>query len=224
MPKAALHPPAPSFFPARASLPAFAKAVQGCEACDLYRRATQAVFGEGPREAIAMFVGEQPGDQEDQQGHPFVGPAGTFLKSSMAEAGIPPERVFLTNAVKHFNWVASIKGAVSGTGKIKRVHKPPNLAQINACRPWLEAEMELVKPRMIVCLGASAARTVLGPEFRVSRQRGETIRRPGAPWTMATFHPSAIVRMPDRERREEARVLFLKDLRKVAVQMRRLAG
>jgi len=113
---------------------------------------------------------------------------------------------------------------VSGTGKIKRVHKPPNLAQINACRPWLEAEMELVKPRMIVCLGASAARTVLGPEFRVSRQRGETIRRPGAPWTMATFHPSAIVRMPDRERREEARVLFLKDLRKVAVQMRRLAG
>jgi len=219
-----LHPPAPSFFPPRPSLPAFTKAVQSCEACDLYLRATRAVFGEGPRDAPLMFVGEQPGDQEDLQGHPFMGPAGKFLKASLAEVGIPPERVYLTNAVKHFNWVASVKGAVSATGKVKRVHKPPNLAQINACRPWLEAELTLVKPKMIVCLGASAARSLLGREFRVSQQRGETIRRPGAPWMMATFHPSAIVRMPDRAKREEARTLFLGDLRKAAVQMRKLAG
>jgi uracil-DNA glycosylase family protein len=223
MPKA-VRPPAQSFFPARATHASFAGAVQACEACELYRRATRAVFGEGPMDADVMFVGEQPGDQEDLQGHPFVGPAGKFLRTAMTEAGIPPERVYLTNAVKHFNWVESVKGAVAGTGKIRRVHKPPNLAQINACRPWLEAERTLVKPRMIVCLGASAARSLLGPGFRVSRQRGEPIRSPGEPWMMATFHPSAIVRMPDRAKRDEARALFLKDLRKAAAQMRRLAG
>src|SRR5256885_1162924 len=124
MPKPA-HPPATSFFPGRRALPAFASAVQDCKACELFRRATQGVFGEGPRDAVAMFVGEQPGDQEDRQGHPFVGPAGTFLRAAMEEAGLPAAQVYLTNAVKHFNWVATdTKRAVAGTGKVKRVHKP----------------------------------------------------------------------------------------------------
>ena len=143
----------------------------------------------------------------------------------MAQAGIPLEEIYLTNAVKHFSWVAApAMRSVSAPGKIRRVHKPPNLSQINACRPWLEAERDLVKPRMIVCLGASAARALLGPDFRVSRSRGVPIRAPGAPWTMATYHPSAIVRMPDAGKREEARALFLKDLRKAAAQLRKLAG
>jgi len=212
MAKATLHPPAQEFIPARPTLASLQEAAQGCRACDLYKNATQAVLGAGARKASAFFIGEQPGDQEDLAGKPFVGPAGRVLDECLAEAGIPREEVFVTNAVKHFKW--------EPRGK-RRIHAKPTLGEVRACRPWLETELALVKPQGIVCLGATAAQTLMGPKFKITVERGKFFETPWASWLTATLHPSALLRMPDEVARREAREQLVEDLRAVA---RRLVG
>jgi DNA polymerase len=207
---AILRPSAYDFIPDRPTLPRLWEAAQECTACDLYKKGTQAVLGEGPRHAAALFVGEQPGDQEDLAGKPFVGPAGRVLDEALAAVGIPREDVYVTNAVKHFKW--------EPRGK-RRIHQKPTLGEVKACRPWLETELALVKPRLIVCLGATAAQSLMGPDFRITRDRGRFFETPWAPWLTATIHPSAILRMPDRLQKEEARAQFVEDLRQVAVRL-----
>src|SRR5438477_5830518 len=179
---------------------------QACQACDLWKTGTQTVFGEGPPDAEVMFVGEQPGDREDIEGHPFVGPAGRVLDAALEQAGIDRDRVYLTNVVKHFKW--------RPRGK-RRIHQKPNLDEISACRPWLEGELAAVRPRVLVCLGATAAQALLGRQFRVSRERGEFVDSPLAERVTATVHPSSILR-GDPEDREAAMEAFVEDLRKVA--------
>jgi uracil-DNA glycosylase family protein len=179
---------------------------QNCTGCDLYRRGTQTVFGEGARKADIMLVGEQPGDQEDRKGRPFVGPAGRLLDDALGQAGIDRRRAYVTNVVKHFKW--------QERGK-RRIHKKPNGSEIMACRPWLDAEIDVVRPRALVCLGATAAQALLGKDFRVSRSRGEPIESELAPLVMATVHPSSILRGPEGER-AEALQAFVSDLALVA--------
>ncbi len=176
----------------------------GCRACDLWKRGTQTVFGEGPRRAKVMFVGEQPGNDEDLCGRPFVGPAGKLFDKCLAEAGIDRNAVYVTNAVKHFKW--------EPRGK-RRIHAKPNLREITACRPWLDAEIAMVKPQAIVCLGATAAQALIGRAFRVTRHRGELIASPLARYVMATIHPSAILRSPDAETRRLETARFIADLK-----------
>jgi DNA polymerase len=201
-------PPTEQFVPDRPSLRSLRAAVDGCRGCALYRDATQGVIGEGPREAFAMFVGEQPGDKEDLEGRPFVGPAGAMLDRGLEAAGIPRQEVFVTNAVKHFKWTPRGK---------RRLHQKPTLGEVSACRPWLEAEVAVVRPRMIVCLGATAAQALLGRQFRVSRQRGEVLEHELAPWVMATVHPSSLLRTRDDREAEIER--FVADLRVVAARL-----
>ena len=205
------HPSAYELIPPKPTIPKLWEAAQGCRACELYKLGTQAVLGEGPRHAAAMFIGEQPGDQEDLAGRPFVGPAGKVLDEALAEAGIPRDEVFVTNAVKHFKW--------EPRGK-RRIHQKPTLGEVRACRPWLETELAIVKPQGIVCLGATAAQSLLGPQFRITRDRGRFFDSELASWITATLHPSAILRMPDREKREEARIQLVEDLLKVAERLR----
>jgi uracil-DNA glycosylase family protein len=195
---------AAAYLPDRISLPALREAATVCHGCDLWRSATQTVFGEGAREAEVMFVGEQPGDQEDQQGRPFVGPAGRMLDRALQEAGIDRTHVYVTNAVKHFKW--------QPRGK-RRIHQKPSWAEMAACRPWLEAELEVVKPRVLVALGATAAQSLLGRQFRVTKQRGELVDSPLAEYVTATIHPLAILRADDREAEYAG---FVADLEKVA--------
>jgi uracil-DNA glycosylase len=190
--------------PDKPSLPKLREAAAGCTACDLHKTGTQTVFGEGTKNAEVMFVGEQPGDQEDLQGKPFVGPAGQLLDRALEEAGIDRSQVYVTNVVKHFKW--------TGRGK-RRIHQKPNWSEIAACRPWLEAELDVVQPRVLVCLGATAAQALLGRDFRVSRQRGVPVDSELAEHVVATVHPSSILRADERER-EFAE--FVKDLKKVA--------
>ena len=178
-----------------------------CQACDLYKEATQTVFGEGAEHSRLMLVGEQPGDQEDIQGHPFVGPAGRVLERGLDEAGTDRRRVYVTNAVKHFRFTRRGK---------RRLHEKPNASQVRACRPWLEAEIEVVKPRLLVLLGATAAQAVMGPAFRVSRQRGEVLESPFGVAALATVHPSSILRAVDDESRDAAMASFIADLRVAA--------
>ena len=179
-----------------------------CKACDLWRNATQTVFGEGGGVAPkVMFVGEQPGDQEDLSGKPFVGPAGKLLDKALEEAGIDRRKVYVTNAVKHFKW--------EPRGK-RRIHKKPNATEIAACRRWLDAELALIRPKVIVCLGATAAQALLGKDFRVTQHRGERLQSPLAPVVMATVHPSSILRAPDDETRHEEMRRFIDDLKKIA--------
>jgi DNA polymerase len=185
---------------------------KGCRACDLYRRATQTVFGEGPARARVMLVGEQPGDAEDLAGHPFVGPAGKLLDRALADAGIDRTSVYLTNAVKHFKW--------EPRGK-RRIHAKPNGAEIGACRPWLEAEIAIVKPRILVCLGSTAAQALLGRGFKVTRQRGTFVPSALAPRVTATVHPSSILRAPDEESRRTELRLLVRDLKRVAAELER---
>jgi uracil-DNA glycosylase len=192
------------FLPDSLTLPKLREAASGCTACDLYKTGTQTVFGEGAKTAQVMFVGEQPGDQEDVQGRPFVGPAGKLLDRAMEEAGIDRSLAYVTNVVKHFKWVARGK---------RRIHQKPNWAEMTACRPWLDAEIAVVQPRVLVCLGATAAQALLGRQFRVTKQRGQLIDSPLAPNVLATIHPSAILRADDREAEYEG---FVTDLRKVA--------
>jgi DNA polymerase len=181
----------------------------------LYKRATQAVFGEGPKHAEYMFVGEQPGDQEDLQGRPFVGPAGKMLDKALAEAGIPRNDVYVTNAVKHFKW--------EERGK-RRLHSKPSARQVDACRPWLEAEMTIVAPRLIVCLGATASQSLLGRTFRLTKHRGEIVSDDGQRAIMATIHPSAIIRQPDDASRHQAYQEFVADLKKAKSAIQKMAA
>jgi len=183
------------------------EAAMTCRGCNLYENATQTVFGEGDVHARLMLIGEQPGDQEDLQGKPFVGPAGRLLERALEEAGIDRKRVYLTNAVKHFRWTRRGK---------RRLHEKPNAAQVRACRPWLEAEIAVVRPRMLVLLGATAAQSVMGPAFRVSRQRGEVLPSPYGVPVVATVHPSSILRAIDEESRDAAMSGFVSDLRVAA--------
>jgi uracil-DNA glycosylase len=199
--------PVSRLLPGRPTLSSIREAARGCKACDLYLRGTQTVFGEGPRKAEIMLVGEQPGDAEDLAGHPFVGPAGRLLDAALEEAGIDRSRVYVTNVVKHFKW--------EPRGK-RRIHAKPNAGEIAACRPWLETEIALVKPRVIVCLGATAAQALLGKSFKVSRQRGEFVPSTLAPFVSATVHPSSILRARDDETRREERKRFVTDLKKIA--------
>jgi DNA polymerase len=209
---ARLRPTARELFPESPDLPTLAGACQGCAACPLYKDATRAVFGEGPADARLLFVGEQPGDQEDLEGRPFVGPAGQVLDEALAAVGIAREEVYLTNAVKHFKF--------EPRGK-RRIHRTPTLGEAAACRPWLEAEIAAIRPELIICLGATAARSLLGAEFRMARQRGGIFEGTSwAPRVMATWHPSALLRIPDETAREEARRQFLADLGRAAEILR----
>jgi uracil-DNA glycosylase family protein len=177
-----------------------------CTACGLWRTGTQTVFGEGKQSSLIMFIGEQPGDKEDLSGRPFVGPAGALLDRSLEEAGIDRARVYVTNVVKHFKW--------EPRGK-RRIHKKPNGVEITACRPWLDAEIRVVHPRAIICLGATAAQAVIGPKFRVSLQRGQFVPSALAEYVTATVHPSSILRAPTDEARRLERAEFVEDLRKI---------
>ena len=207
MPRKPSQGSAEDFFPDKLSLPALRSAAADCKACDLWKRGTQTVFGEGTRRAIAMFVGEQPGNEEDLTGKPFVGPAGGLFNKALQEAGIDRRQTFVTNVVKHFKW--------EPRGK-RRIHKKPNAQEISACHPWIEAEIAVVKPKVIVVLGATAAQTLLGPKFRVTKQRGEFFESPLAPYVMATVHPSSILRAPDDETRRLEYRRFVDDLKKLA--------
>jgi uracil-DNA glycosylase len=184
-------------------------AARGCQACDLWKTGTQTVFGEGPANATVMLVGEQPGDQEDRQGHPFVGPAGRVLDQALVEAGINRDEVYVTNVVKHFKWSPADRGK-------RRIHKKPRYSEIDACRPWLDAELQVVKPEVLVCLGASAARALLGKDFRVTRDRGKLTPSSLAPRVIATVHPSSILRAQNHEARHNQMKAFVEDLKQVA--------
>jgi uracil-DNA glycosylase family protein len=196
--------PVAELLPDQLSLPDLRQAAAGCRACDLWSRGTQTVFGEGPVSARVLMVGEQPGDQEDRAGRPFVGPAGQMLDQALEAAGIDRSLVYVTNVVKHFKWTARGK---------RRLHQRPDREEISACLPWLEAEVALIKPDVIVCLGATAAQALLGSSFRVTRQRGQLMASTlGAP-IMATVHPSSILRAPDDESRRDAMEGLIADLR-----------
>jgi DNA polymerase len=202
------------FLPNDRTLPVLRNAVQKCHGCDLYRNATQAVFGEletganakQPRVAI-MMIGEQPGDREDKEGRPFVGPAGKLLDRCLEEAGIDRQKVYVTNTVKHFKW--------EPRGKL-RIHKKPNMQEIHACRPWLEAELETVRPKLIVCLGAVAAQSLLGSKFKITQSHGKIQKTEAFPPIIATLHPSAILRARSSEDRDHDTKVFLEDLRRAA--------
>ena len=198
---------AAAFLPERSSLTSLRAAARGCTACPLWKTGTQTVFGEGAARAKLMLVGEQPGDKEDLEGRPFVGPAGRLLDESLEEAGIDRKAVYLTNAVKHFKW--------EPRGK-RRIHQKPNRDEIAACRPWLDAELAVVRPHVLVCLGATAAQALLGRNVRVTRDRGTPVESELAPIAFATVHPSSILRAPDDETRRRERKLFVDDLRVAA--------
>lgn len=202
------------FVPPERSLPVLADAVQGCRGCDLYKNATQAVFGEiesgQPKKKASvavMMIGEQPGDHEDQQGRPFVGPAGRLLDQCLEEAGIDRDQVYVTNTVKHFKW--------EPRGKL-RIHKKPSIKEIRACRPWLDAELETLHPKLIICLGAVAAQGLLGSAFKITQEHGKLKQVAGLPPLIATLHPSAILRAPSDEDRHRQRATFVQDLREAA--------
>ena len=194
----------PATPPDTSSLTEVREASRECTACHLYKRATRTVFGEGPKGAPIMLVGEQPGDYEDVAGKPFVGPAGKIMDRALEESGIDRNQVYVTNAVKHFKW--------KPRGK-RRIHQKPNSREIAACRPWLEAELRLVKPKLLVCLGATAAHAIFGPSFRVTRERGKVLSSKLAPRVLATVHPSSLLRQPDEESRQREYKRFVADLR-----------
>ena len=199
------------YFPDDINYAALKTAAEGCMGCDLYKNATQTVFGEGQvRASEVMFVGEQPGDEEDLAGHPFIGPAGRLFDKALVEAGIDREKTYVTNVVKHFKW--------KPRGK-RRIHEKPRAGEIRACEPWLAAELQVVHPDILVCLGATAAQALLGKDFRVTQMRGQWLESPHAAKTLATVHPSSILRAPDPETRELQYSEFVKDLRLVAEKL-----
>ncbi len=198
---------AASLIPAAATLDTLRKISAGCKACPLWKTGTQTVFGEGPVTAKVIFVGEQPGDREDRTGHPFDGPAGGVLDKALEQAGIDRQQVYVTNVVKHFKWVPRGK---------KRIHAKPRASEIKACRPWLEAEIDRIRPQILVCLGATAAQALLGSKFRISEQRGKLISSPLAPRVIATVHPSSLLRIEDEDERHREMRRFVTDIKKVA--------
>ena len=202
--------PVPNLLPDRPTIDSVRAAAAGCKACDLYKRGTQTVFGEGPKRAEIMLVGEQPGDAEDLAGHPFVGPAGKLLDRALEEAGIDRSAVYVTNVVKHFKW--------EPRGK-RRIHAKPNAAEIGACRPWLEAELAVIRPKILVCLGATASKALLGPGFRIMKERGRILKTPWAPKLLATLHPSAILRAEDTAGQERLYGFLVTDLKLVAGEL-----
>jgi DNA polymerase len=211
--KAAVHErSALDFFPASLDLGSLRKASRSCMGCELYKSATQAVFGEGKAPSELMFVGEVPGDEEDIKGHPFVGPAGRLFDSALEEAGIDREKTYVTNVVKHFKWKPAPRGK-------RRLHQKPSAKEIQACVPWLAAEINIVQPRLLVCLGATAAQALLGKEFRVTKMRGQWLVSEYSDRTLATYHPSAILRAPDPEMRESQYKEFVTDLVSVAKEV-----
>jgi uracil-DNA glycosylase len=199
--------------PDRPGLRNLREAAAGCRACPLWKTGTQTVFGAGRRSAKVMFVGEQPGDREDREGKPFVGPAGRVLDRALEDAGIDRGDAYVTNVVKHFKWIPKGK---------RRIHQKPNREEITACRPWLEAELQVVKPKVMVCLGATAARALLGSDFRVTQDRGKLVETDLAPIATGTVHPSSILRIDDEDERRVARDELAEDLREVAKRLRRL--
>ena len=204
-------PSAEPWIPPNPTLPNLIAAAKRCQGCDLYLQATQTVFGEGPPKARIMLVGEQPGDQEDLAGKPFVGPAGKILNKALADAGIDRDTVFVTNAVKHFKFIERGK---------RRIHAKPNAAEIAACRPWLRAELDVVQPELVVCLGATSAQSILGPDFRITKSRGIFVPHKWAGLVMATIHPSAILRAPDDNTRHEQYRLFVEDLAQIPKRLK----
>jgi uracil-DNA glycosylase family protein len=199
------------FLPPGRTLKTLRRAAKSCKGCDLYKNATQTVFGEGTERANVLFVGEQPGDQEDRQGRPFVGPAGRLLDKALAEARIAREQVYVTNAVKHFKWI--------WRGK-RRLHQKPAIRQVAACRPWLEAELEVVKPKIVVCLGATAAQSVLGKPVLITKERGKFIESDSGPVTFITIHPSAIYRLREKDEQEKEYRRFAEELKLVSRKLR----
>ena len=199
----------------RPSINKLRDAAATCKACDLWKTGTQTVFGEGKASSLIMFIGEQPGDKEDLAGRPFVGPAGGLLDKALEEAGIDRSKVYVTNVVKHFKW--------EPRGK-RRIHKKPNAVEITACRPWLDAELGVIKPRAIICLGSTAAQAVIGPKFRVSVQRGEFVKSDLAEYVTATVHPSSILRAPTDEARRAERAKFVEDLKKIRAVLGEIAA
>ena len=199
-----------NYFPENIDHDSLAEAAQNCKGCDIYKNATQVVFGEGPVDAELVFVGEQPGDEEDLAGHPFVGPAGRLFDKALAEAGVERSRAYVTNAVKHFKWKPQGK---------RRLHEKPKAKEIEACLPWLAAELEVVQPRILVCLGATAAQALLGKDFRVTRERGKWLASPMAERVIATVHPSSILRAYDAESRQRQYEEFVNDLKTVAAEL-----
>jgi uracil-DNA glycosylase family protein len=206
---------ASEFIPERKTLPVLREASRACRGCDLYLHATQTVFGEGAAHAPIFFIGEQPGDEEDRKGHPFVGPAGRLLDRALEEAGIDRRATYVTNSVKHFKF--------EERGK-RRLHKKPSATEIRACRPWLEAELAIVRPQLIVCLGATAAQTIFGPRYRLTQERGRFVQHDLAPFATSTVHPSAILRAPDHDQREAEYHRFLEDLKSVKAMMARASA
>ncbi len=207
----ALKPSAAPWVPAAHDIGILREAAAACRGCDLYQHATQVVFGEGPRHAKVVMVGEQPGDEEDRKGRPFVGPSGRLLSKAMIEAGLDREKVYVTNAVKHFKFLERGK---------RRIHAKPTGIEISACKPWLEAELTTLEPELVVCLGATAAQSLIGREFRITAQRGKFFPHPWAKEIVATVHPSAVLRAP--ERYDEEYDLFLRDLRAIAKRVHEL--
>ena len=204
-------PSAEPWIPPHPTLPNLIAAAKCCQGCDLYSHATQTVFGEGPPKARIMLVGEQPGDQEDLAGKPFVVPAGKILDKALADSGIDRDAVFVTNAVKHFKFIERGK---------RRIHAKPNAAEIAACRPWLRAEMDVVQPELVVCLGATSAQSILGRDFRITQSRGLFVPHQWAGLVMATIHPSAILRAPDDNTRHEQYRLFVEDLARIPKKLK----
>lgn len=197
---------ASAFLPVHQTVRELRAAVQNCRGCDLYRAATQAVFGEGPIHARIVLVGEQPGDEEDRQGHPFVGPAGKLLHRALHDAGIDDSEVYVTNAVKHFKF--------EERGK-RRIHKKPSASEVAACKPWLDAELRSIQPAVVVCLGATAAQSILGRAYRLTKEHGQFVRHPLAPAVTSSIHPSAVLRAPDADQRHAAYSQLVADLKKV---------
>jgi uracil-DNA glycosylase family protein len=206
-----IGPPATELIGRKRSLTALRRAAAGCQACPLWRSGTQTVFGEGPPSAEVMFVGEQPGDREDRAGKPFVGPAGGVLAKALEEVGIDQSAAYVTNVVKHFKWKP-------GRGK-RRLHQKPNIEEVEACRPWLDSELAAVEPQVLVCLGATATKALLGSQVKVTRDRGRSVDSDLAPLVTVTVHPSSIIRIDDDQDRREARELFASDLRGVAEKL-----
>ena len=209
-PVAASAPGAAAFIPKTLDLEELKRAAASCRGCDLYRHATQTVFGAGPASARAALVGEQPGEREDIQGAPFVGPAGEVLDRVLVEAGIPRQEVYVTNIVKHFKFVRTPK---------RRIHQTPGVVEIGACRPWLEAELAAIRPEILVCLGATASKALLGPDFRLMKERGRILKTPWAPKLLATLHPSAVLRAEDTAGQDRLYGYLLTDLKLVAREL-----